>query len=73
MFKCGLTGELSDPGESAVTIVVETRDREYPPRSARRDGARVQVDPGGVGTEIVRTVYARARNVLKHGLQGSVV
>lgn len=59
MFICDRCKQASQPGEPMVRVVVETRAREYPYREEYRRGrgaefARKWIDPGGVGTEIVR-------------------
>ena len=59
MFRCNACQRLSEPNEPAVRVVVETRNKVYPPREkAMKRGsgltARWVSDPGGVGVEIVR-------------------
>lgn len=57
MFRCTSCARSIGPSIPRVTRVVEVRERAYPERRYRRRGDRKdRVDPGGVGTEIVREV-----------------
>ena len=61
MYRCELCGDIVKPGTPAIKRVVESREREYPPRAdapttkGRPGGRRRRVkgDPGGSGREIV--------------------
>ena len=61
MYRCELCGDVVKPGTPAIKRVVETRQREYPPRgdapmTQGRPGGRrrrAKGDPGGSGLEIV--------------------
>lgn len=62
MYRCEICGCVVPPGTTAVTRVVETREREYPDRrhaaqqkkKAPRQRHRMDGDRGGSGREIVR-------------------
>ena len=58
MFRCSECGDLSQPCEQPVRVIVETREKIYParPKAIRRGSGltlRWIEDPGGIGTEIV--------------------
>ncbi len=60
MFRCQRCDGLSQPGESSVRVIIETRDKTYPYRehtkkigNGKGDRVKWVADPGGVGTEIV--------------------
>ena len=68
MFRCDLCKKTSKSGEPSATVVVETREVQYPFRAAvhpYRDPEtkkRLMLDdPGGVGYETVREVRAHER------------
>jgi len=61
MYRCDVCDSIVPPNTSSITIVVETRPREYPQRSkahwippANGGKGKWIDDPGGAGTEIVR-------------------
>lgn len=59
MFRCGKCNQLSQPGEPAVRVVTENRDRTYPYREyAMKKGRGANrkwiADPGGVGFEVAK-------------------
>lgn len=61
MYRCDVCDRVSESGQPARTVVVETRDVEHPRRKAiywhpPKDGEKGKWvdDPGGPGTAIVR-------------------
>lgn len=57
MFRCQLCHHNSKSGEPSTELVLETRSRVYPSRTYRvRGDHKDRIDPGGVGTELVRTI-----------------
>lgn len=64
MFTCGICTKHSKPGEKALHVVVETREKVYPERKSvnhfidRNGIPQTRDDPGGTGREIVREVLA---------------
>ena len=62
MYRCEQCGDVVGAGQAAIKMVVETRQREYPPRANPGGGAgknqgrsrRRRGDSGGSGREIVR-------------------
>lgn len=62
MFRCHRCGEVAPPRTPATELVLETRARRYLERRYRVRGDRKErVDPGGEGTEIVRSARICAR------------
>lgn len=57
MFRCQSCGAVAPPRTPATVVVVERRARIYPERRYRvRGETKERIDPGGEGSEIVRTV-----------------
>lgn len=66
MFKCQLTGKLSQPGEKAVRIVTKTRQRIY----TRENPKTKETEIIGKGWEIVQeklVLQATADKIAKEG------
>ena len=68
MFRCQLTGSISEPGESQVKVVLETTC-EHPARHGIAvdeygNESEVCIDPGGPGTRILKSWVLN-----NHGLQ----
>lgn len=53
MFKCGLCNESSEPRESPVMVVLETRAKTYTIRDDSEEGFHITT-----GSEIVKEVAA---------------
>lgn len=51
-YKCGKCSSVQPNGASPEMVIVETREKTYPPRFANK----VCIDNGGSGREIVREV-----------------
>ena len=76
MYRCQLCGEVTPPGARSHTLIVATRQREYPFRAnvqreeglpATRHKKKDQWhDPGGSGREIVRELRICARCKAEH-------
>lgn len=62
MFRCELTGEVSEPREKPVKVVVATRNRTYSNFVRGEEGWEEKVT---YGTEIVKEVSVRAKHVHK--------
>lgn len=61
MYRCDLCNRIVAAGNRAANLVLEHRQRRYPPRAKanpiRRNGKKKRTDdPGGTGSEIVREV-----------------
>lgn len=65
MYKCQLCLAVVPPGTKSRTIVLETRQVQFPPRlkayhfnkfdwKKQKTKREVRHDPGGIGTQIVR-------------------
>lgn len=56
-FRCGLCGKKYGSRQKPNMVVIETRQKVYPVRTAVGfDGHTVVIDNGGVGVEIVKEV-----------------
>lgn len=58
MFKCGITGRFSKPGEKANKIVTATRDKVYYGWFRNEETGRYEELEIGRGSEIVSEVNA---------------
>jgi hypothetical protein len=61
VFKCHICQRVSEPGEIPVMVIVEKREKVYPPRRSakvvHKDNHTYAVDDdGGIGWEIVKEV-----------------
>lgn len=72
MFICGITGNLSKPGEGAMKLITHIRKRTY----IRKNFKTEQDDMVGHGTEIVREIIctrAAYDKLMAEGFQPEVV
>jgi hypothetical protein len=74
MFYCGITGKLSQPGESAFKLVTHVRQRTYVRTHFNAD--EETVNTVGHGTEIVREILCSREaydKLMAEGFQPEVV